>query len=114
MAKAETPSTRAPRGAKPVAQAFLTALDAIPEASRAAVVKAAQTMIKDEMKLRKDKTKAAAAKEKARKPVAAKAAKPAPKAAAAKPAAAKANGAEPVTVPVKRRARKAADVPTTA
>ena len=120
MLKAETNTTRAPRGTKPVMQAFFTALDAIPEASRAAVGKAAQTMIRDEMKGRKEKLKLAAAKEKARKPVepakatkAAPAAKPAAaKKSAAKPsAAAKANGAEPVAAPAKRRPRKAVDAP---
>ena len=128
MLKAET-TNRAPRGTKPVMQAFFTALDAIPEASRAAVGKAAQAMIRDEMKGRKDKLKLAAAKEKekTRKPAepakAAKAApapKAAPKAAAAKkPAAkrtpaAKANGAEPAATPAKRRPRKTAEAPTTA
>ena len=67
MLKAATISTRAPRGTKPVSLAFFTALDAVPEASRAAVAKAAQAMIRDELKLRRDKMKAAAAKEKARK-----------------------------------------------
>ena len=118
MLKAETTATRAPRGTKPVSQAFFTALDAVPEASRAAVAKAAQAMIRDELKGRKEKMKVAAAKDKARKPVTPAKPKPAIKAAAKPtktPAAAKANGAaEPVVVPVKRRARKAADVPTTA
>ena len=127
MAKAET-ATRAPRGTKPVAQAFFTALDTIPEATRLAVSKAALVMIRDEMKAAKDKikatavkAKAAAAKEKtkaaAAKPAVTKAAKPAvkkvaPKAAkVAKPAKAakapKTNGA----APIKRRARKPAEVP---
>ncbi len=121
MLKAETTSTRAPRGTKPVSQAFFTALDAVPEASRAAVAKAAQAMIRDELKDRKEKMKAASAKEKARKPapVAKKASvaeKPAAKTAAKKPgktsAAEKANGAEPVPAATKRRARKAPDAPT--
>ena len=70
MLKAETTSNRAPRGTKPVSQAFFTALDAVPEASRAAVAKAAQAMIRDELKGRKEKLKVTAAKEKARKPAA--------------------------------------------
>ena len=124
MLKADTLSTRAPRGTKPVMQAFFTALESVPEASRAAVAKAAQTMIRDELKGRKEKMKVAAAKEKARKPAApvkAKAAapeKPPVKAAGKKPAkmpaAAAANGAEPIPAPVKRRPRKPVDVPTTA
>lgn len=120
MLKAETTSSRAPRGTKPVSQAFFTALEAIPDASRAAVAKAAIVMIRDEMKARKDKLKLAAAKEKARKPAPpakvtkSKKAAPAPKAAASKtPEVAKANGAEPVAAPVKRRPRKPVDAPTT-
>jgi hypothetical protein len=68
MAKAETITPRAPRGTKPVSQAFFTALDAVPDAQRAAVAKAAQVMIRDELKLRREKVKAAAAKVKARTP----------------------------------------------
>ena len=125
MLKAATNATRAPRGTKPVSQAFLTALDSIPELSRAAVAKAALTMIRDEMKTRKDKLKVAAAKEKARvapppapavpaKASKAAAAKPAAKTAAAKPAPAKRGAkAAPAPAPVangaaasKRRGRK--------
>ncbi len=72
MAKSESTSIRAPRGTKPVMTAFFTALDATPEASRAAIAKAAQVMIRDELKMRREKVKAAAAKLKARKPEAAK------------------------------------------
>jgi hypothetical protein len=50
MAKVETTTVRSPRGAKPVSQAFLTALATIPEASRVAVAKAAQALIRDQMK----------------------------------------------------------------
>lgn len=75
MAKAETTTARAPRGTKPVSQAFFTALEAIPEASRAAVAKAAQAMIRDQIKAQREKAKAAAAKEKARKPAVQKPAK---------------------------------------
>ena len=88
MLKADTAAIRAPRGTKPVSQAFFTALESIPEASRSAVAKAAQVMIRDELKTRREKLKIAAAKEKARQPVAAKAT-------ATKPAAAKAPAAKP-------------------
>ena len=96
MLKAATTANRAPRGTKPVSQAFFTALESIPEASRPAVGKAALTMIRDEMKTRKDKLKAVAAKEKEK----ARAAAASP-AAPAKSAAAKA-------VPGKAVAAKAA------
>ncbi len=69
MAKAETTTTRAPRGTKPVILAFFAALDAVPDAQRAAVAKAAQVMIRDELKVRREKLKAAAAKLKTRAPV---------------------------------------------
>ncbi len=107
MAKADssTPSTRSPRGTKPVSQAFFAALDAIPDASRAAVARAAQIMIRDELKLRRDKMKAAAAKEKARKSAPAKITKAAKAKKAPEPA--------PATAP-KRRGRKSATVPIAA
>src|SRR3954469_12039762 len=102
MAKAETTSatTRAPRGAKPVAQAFLAALDSVPEAARSAVAKAAQAMIRDELKSRRDKLKAAPANEKARRSATASRA---PKSARKKPT-------EPnaAATPVERRSRKQA------
>jgi hypothetical protein len=66
MAKTESTSTRAPRGTKPVVAAFFTALDAAPEASRAAIAKAAQVMIRDALKARREKVKATTAKLKAR------------------------------------------------
>ena len=99
MARAEvtTATARAPRGAKPVAQAFLAALDSVPETLRSAVAKAAQVMIRDELKNRRDKLKAAAAKEKARRPAAAKRAPKAPAPEVAEPASA---------TPAKRRSRK--------
>lgn len=59
MAKQASAATRLPRGTKPVAQAFLTALDAVPEASRAAVSKASLAMIRDELKTRREKQRAA-------------------------------------------------------
>ena len=65
-------SSRSPRGAKPVSQAFFTALESIPEATRAAVAKAALAMIRDDMKAMREKAKLLAAKEKARKPSVAK------------------------------------------
>ena len=105
MARTETATatTRAPRGAKPVAQAFLAALDSVPEAARSAVAKAAQVIIRDEIKNRREKLKAAAAKDKARQPAAAKRAVKAKPPEVAEPAAA--------PTPVKRRSRKQAGVP---
>jgi hypothetical protein len=107
MAKAETTTTRAPRGAKPVAQAFFTALESIPEAMRSAVAKAAQAMIRDEFKMQREKIKAAALKAKAKAPAAAK---PAPKKAAAK------SKSVPVAkaAPAKRGTRKQVSVPAAA
>ena len=89
-------AARSPRGAKPVTKAFFTALDAVPDAMRSAVARAAQTMIRDQLKLRRDKLREAAAKEKARRP------------AAAKPAPARATKAEVPAKP-KRRTRKPAE-----
>ena len=117
MAKADTMAARAPRGTKPVSQAFFTALEQIPEASRAAVAKSALTLIRDEMKTRREKLKLAAAKEKekARKPApAARKAKSAPAKSAAAPVATKPNGTAHAATPAKRRARKPSSVPTTA
>ncbi len=109
MLKAATTANRSPRGTKPVSLAFFNALDGIPEASRAAVAKAALAMIRDEMKVRKDKEKAAAAKEKEKVRAAAVPAKPAPAPAAKRaakpaPAAPVVNGA----ATPKRRGRKPA------
>ena len=113
MLKASATANRAPRGTKPVSQAFFSALESIPDASRAAVGKAALAMIRDEMKMRKEKLKAAAAKDKAR-AVAAAPAKAAPaKAAPAKQPAAKATNAKATnakasgakSVPAKRSAK---------
>jgi hypothetical protein len=107
MAKAETTAatTRAPRGAKPVAQAFFAALESVPEAARSAVAKAAQVMIRDEIKNRREKVKAAAAKEKARRPVAAKRTPKTPAPEVAEPVAA---------TPAKPRSRKQAGAPVAA
>ena len=113
MAKTDTSSTRAPRGTKPVALAFFTALDATPEASRAAIGKAALALIRDEMKMKKEKMKIAAAKEKEKARKALPEKPPATPKVKAKPAAVmKGNGAEHPPAPVKRRARKPADAPT--
>ena len=108
MLKATATANRAPRGTKPVSQAFFTALESIPDASRAAVGKAALAMIRDEMKTRKEKMKAAAAKDKARAAATSQAA-PA-KAAAAKGAPAKTAAAKAPAkaVPVKRAVKTAA------
>lgn len=132
-------TTRAPRGTKPVTQAFFAALDAIPEAARAAVAKSALASIRDEMKAQKEKMRVVAAKEKEKAKAAKRtAAKPAPaaspvakaapakatpvKAAKAAPAKAKTvketkpktNGiAEEHEAPApKRRGRKPAEAPT--
>ncbi len=87
MAKADTASARAPRGSKPVSQAFFTALDSVPEIRRAEIAKAAQIMIRDELKLRRDKAKAAALSAKqARKPATRVARTPKPVAAVKAPA----------------------------
>jgi hypothetical protein len=101
MAKAEITTTRAPRGAKPVSQAFFTALESLPDASRTAVARAAQAMIRDELKARREKLKAAAIKEKARQPTAAKTEAPKVRAKA-------------VAAPTKRRPRKETRVPAAA
>jgi hypothetical protein len=58
MAKQAPASTRLPRGTKPVAQAFLNALDTVPEQSRTAVSKAALSMIRDEIKASREKQRA--------------------------------------------------------
>jgi hypothetical protein len=103
MPKTETTATRAPRGTKPVSQAFFTALAAVPEAARSAVGKAALGMIRDELKARQEKIKASAAREKARKP-------PAPKR-AAKPATTTLDAPAPTAASPKRRSRKQTEAP---
>ena len=106
-AEATTSKARAPRGTKTVTQAFFAALDSVPEATRSAVAKAAQATIRDELKNRRDKLKAAAAKakEKARRPAASARTR---QSAGSHPA----EHAE--TAPVKRRSRKQTDVPAAA
>ena len=66
MAKSATAqsASRLPRGSKPVSQAFFAALDSIPEGSRSAVAKAALSLIRDEMKSQKEKSKALVLKQK--------------------------------------------------
>ncbi len=98
MPKGIPTSTRAPRGSKPVSQAFFAALDAVPEASRPAVAKAAQAMIRDELKLRREKVKAATVKKKAGTPSLAK--RP------AKPAARTGKGAVGAVPAIAKRTRK--------
>jgi hypothetical protein len=77
MSGKSTTSTRAPRGAKTLTQAFFNAADGIPDAQRADVVKAALTAIRNQLKEVKDKAKIAKmkAKEKAAKVATAKAPK---------------------------------------
>jgi len=58
MAKTDTNSTRSPRGTKPVSAAFFSALDSAPEAQRIAIARAAQVMIRDELRMRRERTKA--------------------------------------------------------
>jgi hypothetical protein len=108
MAKAEsmTATARAPRGTRPVTQAFFAALDSVPEATRSAVAKAAQAMIRDELKNRRDKLKAAATKEKARSPAAKSGTRKAAAPASAEP--------ETTAAPAKRRSRKQTAVPPAA
>jgi hypothetical protein len=107
MAKAETATTRAPRGARPVTQAFFTALELIPELARTAVAKAAQAMIREELKMRREKIRAATAKMKARTHAAAK---PAAKRTSSKMKPASATKA----MPAKRRTRRQPNVPVAA
>lgn len=68
MAIREDSRTRAPRGTKNVTQAFLTALDGVPESQQAAVASAALAGIRDEIKARRLKRREAAAKAKASAP----------------------------------------------
>jgi hypothetical protein len=91
------------RGAKPLARAFLAALDSVPEAKRSTVAKAAQVVIRDDIKSRREKAKAAAAKEKARRPAAVKREPKAPAPEVAEPVAA---------TPIERRSRKQAGAST--
>lgn len=89
MASSESAKARAPRGAKAVVTAFMSALDDIPDARRAEVAKAAQSAIRDEVKLLAIKVKEAARKSTGRKPIVHKAAAPKKVGRKAAPAAAK-------------------------
>jgi hypothetical protein len=57
MAITESTRVRAPRGTKTLTQAFFAALDEIPEPRRAAVAKAAQLAIREELRGREYKEK---------------------------------------------------------
>ena len=107
MAKTDTTTTRAPRGAKPVSQAFFTALESIPKATRAAVAKAAQAMIRDQIKTQREKVKAIAAKDKAAAANKARQSAPIKAVTAASKAASKTKTkSETEAVPAKRRVKK--------
>lgn len=88
--------TRAPRGTKSVSDAFFAALRDIPEARRTDVARAAQIAIRDELKVMRDKAKAAATRAKKSKvaeaPVERKTASPTGKKPVAKKSVAKATG----------------------
>lgn len=60
MAESPTAPTRLPRGTKPVAQAFFTALATVPDAQRFAVARAAQILIRDGMRMQRQKARASA------------------------------------------------------
>jgi hypothetical protein len=61
MANTENARARAPRGTRAVTEAFFAALHALPEARRDEVAKAAQSAIRDALKVARDKAKAARA-----------------------------------------------------
>ncbi len=104
MAIADDKRSRAPRGSRPVTQAFLTALEAVPETSRASVAKAAMSMIRDMLKGQKPAKKPMAAKAKKAKAKAG----PVAKVRKARVVAAKVAPPEPPVVK-KRRGRKPTD-----
>ncbi len=106
MSKETPTSTRAPCGSKRVSQAFFASLAAVPEASRSAVAKAAEAMIRDELKVRREKVKAAAVKKKAGTPSLAK--RP------AKPAAREGKGAVGAVSAIAKRTRKQPEAPAEA
>ncbi len=56
---ARDPASRAPRGTRMVAQAFFQAVEEIPEDRRADVVKAALSLIRDQIKESREKARAA-------------------------------------------------------
>ena len=106
MAKAETTSTRLPRGTKPVAQAFFAALDTVPDAEQSAVAKAAQILIRDGFKTQREKARTTAVSAAARMQV-----KRATKAA---PKTAKQQSRARVAKPVRRVARRSSTPATAA
>src|SRR5689334_339683 len=63
MPKASPARARLPRGTKPVIQAFFDALEAIPDASRAEVAKAAHAGIRDALKAEREEAKQERARE---------------------------------------------------
>ena len=65
MPKASNDRARLPRGTKPVIQAFFDALEAIPDASRAEVAKAAHAGIRDALKAEREEAKQERARERA-------------------------------------------------
>jgi hypothetical protein len=101
MAISETKSSRAPRGSRPVTQAFMTALESVPETSRSAVAKAAMAMIRDELRVAKGNMKLAAAKDRANAATTRKKRKASVKVAAPEPAPAmkKRRGRRPASAP---------------
>jgi hypothetical protein len=79
MAKTDSVASKAPRGAKPVMQAFIAKLDSFPDLTRAAIARSAIAMVQSELKLRREKVKIAAVKDKERaSKLAAKSSKSAP------------------------------------
>ena len=110
MAKIEAMAARSPRGTKPVAQAFFSALEVIPETNRAAVSKAALAMIRDQIKLQREKAKLLAVKAKAASVKKAATSTEEPTAFKA----ARAKTAKLKSASAKRRPRKTADMPTAA
>jgi len=56
---ARDPASRAPRGTRMVAQGFFQAVEEIPEDRRADVVKAALSLIRDQIKEAREKARAA-------------------------------------------------------
>ena len=79
---AKDPAARAPRGTRTVAQAFFQAAGEIPDDRRAEVVKAALSLIRDQLKETREKARAAKQKRSGAK----QASKPAKKVARRKPA----------------------------
>ena len=66
MAKTKVSATRAPRGSRVVTKAFFTALDDVREAQQESVARAAQIMIRDELKARRANAGSAATKRRGR------------------------------------------------